>query len=227
MAPGPRRAHLQRAVPVLDHLQRQHELLAKLLLAPADEGLGRQRADRVVGRIEAAVVGLARPDRQHDRARHAELAFDAIERCAMLLPDLAPGRGQPRDARLLQVVRRHLHELRLRRAGRRAARQGEVGKLQVRLERARGRIEGRARDAGALGVRPQRGDELREGGIGRARRIRQQPDRQPKRREAACATAAPEQREQARADQWALFLCAACSLFLCAVCSALLEMRST
>ncbi len=75
--------------------------------------------------------------------------------------------GQPRDARFLEVVGRHLHELGLRRrAGRGTARQNQIRQLVIGLEIARFGIEGCPRDARRLRLGPERGDELGEGGIG-------------------------------------------------------------
>ena len=64
--------------------------------------------------------------------------------------------GEPRNVRLLEVVGRRLHELRLS-ARRRSlpARKIEIGQRQIGLEPARRRIEGPARDAHALRLRPQ------------------------------------------------------------------------
>ena len=93
-----------------------------------------------------------------------------IERGAILLHQLLPLLGQPRDACLLDVVGRHLHELGLRRrTGRGTAGQDQIGQLVVGLQPARLGIERRARNAGRLRFRPQRGDELREGGVGGVR----------------------------------------------------------
>ena len=74
-APGA--AHLLARHAVLQHLQRGQELAAEHVLAPAGIGLRRQHADRVVRQLVAAVGGLAAPDRQDDRGRHAELPLDA------------------------------------------------------------------------------------------------------------------------------------------------------
>ena len=87
----------------------------------------------------------------------------------MLLHQLLPLGRQPRDRGFLDVIRRHLHELGLRRrAGRGPSRQDQIGQFVIRLEAARLGIERRARHAGRLRLRPQRGDELGEGGVGGA-----------------------------------------------------------
>ena len=167
---GPGRAHvLARHLAVAKEFQRQDEFGAVLILAPADIGLRRQHAQPVVGQRVAAVICFAAPDREHDRRRHAEARFDRGKCCAMLLHQPLPLGRQPRDAGFFQIVRRHLHELGLRRrTGGRASGQHQIGQLEIGLEAACLRIERRARDSGRLRLRPQRSNELREAGIGGA-----------------------------------------------------------
>ena len=165
-APG-RTQILARHLAVAEHLQRQDELVAILILAAADIGLRRQHAHRVVRQRVAAVIGLAAPDREHDGRRHAEALFDPLKARAVFLHQPLPFFGELRDAGFLDVVGRHLHELGLRRrAGRGPSGQDQIGQFVIRLEAAGFVVERRARHAGGLRVRPQRGDELGEGGVG-------------------------------------------------------------
>ena len=69
---------------VLQHFQRVQEFVSEEILALADIGLRRQHADGVERQLVAAVIGLARPDRQHDIAGHAELFLDARQRVVVL-----------------------------------------------------------------------------------------------------------------------------------------------
>ena len=88
---GPGRAHvLARHRALAEDLQRQDELGAILILAPADIGLRRQHAQRVVRQRVAAVIGLAAPDREHDGGGHAEALFDLGQRGAMFLHQPLP-----------------------------------------------------------------------------------------------------------------------------------------
>ena len=121
---------------VLQHLQRGEEFAAEHVLAPADIGLRRQHADGVVRQLVAAVVGLAAPDRQHDRGLHAELPLDRIERGAVRLEELLALRGEPRDRILSHIIGRRLHELRLLR---RPAPAGPAGRGRAAKDRARAR----------------------------------------------------------------------------------------
>jgi hypothetical protein len=81
-------------VAFLNHFQREEKLFAKLFLAAAEIRLRHQRAQRAVRKFCRAVVGLPAPDRQHDRARHAETLLDRAERFLMLGGQRAPLRGQ-------------------------------------------------------------------------------------------------------------------------------------
>ena len=157
----------ERDMAFLQHLQREQKLLAELLLAPPEIGLRRERADRAVRHLRGAVTGLARPDRQHDRAGTPKRCSISRQRRAMLLGELAPLRGERVERALLQVLRRRLHELRLRGLPVRPARDHEIGQRQIRLEAARRRIEGRARDAELLRVGPEACEEALERRIGR------------------------------------------------------------
>ncbi len=173
---GPGRAHVLACHhAVADHLQRQDELGAILILAPADIGLRRQHAQSVIGQRVAAVIGFAAPDRKHDGCGHAEARLDCGERGAIFLQQPLPFRRQPRDAGFFQIIGRHLHELGLRRrAGRGTTGQDQIGQFVVGLETAGLGIERRARHAGRLRLRPQRGDELREAGVSGEGRMREQ-----------------------------------------------------
>ena len=147
-APG--RTHVGARHAVLQHLQGVQEFVLEELLALADIGLRRQHADCVVRKLVAAIVGFARPDRQHDIAGHAKFFFDAGERVAVLHGELPPARGQTIKGCFAQILRGRLDELRLLRGFLRLAGNGEVGKREIGLETARGSVEGRARDAECL-----------------------------------------------------------------------------
>src|SRR6185312_15575585 len=94
---------------------REDELGPVLLLATADIGLGRQHADEIIGQSVAAIVGFATPDRKHHGWWHAEAGFDRGQRRTVLRQQPLPIPRETRDARLLQIVRRHLDEFGLRR----------------------------------------------------------------------------------------------------------------
>ena len=88
----------------------------------------------------------------------------ARKRRAMLLAQLASLRGERVERGLFQVLRRRLHEFRLRRLAVRPARDDEIGQRQIRLEPARRRIEGRARTPSAGGrIEASRNVECRIG----------------------------------------------------------------
>jgi hypothetical protein len=143
------------------------EFVAILILAPPDIGLRCHHTERIIGLLVAAVIGFTAPDRQHDAGRHVEALLDPGKRVVILLHQPLPFFGQPRDARFLEIIRRHLHELGLRRrAGGRAPRQDQIRQFVIRLETARLAVERRARHPGGLRLRPQRGDELGEAGVG-------------------------------------------------------------
>ena len=82
---GPRASHCgQRHMALLQHLQREQEFLAELLLAPPEIRLRRKRAHRAVRHFRRAIAGLARPDRQHDRRparRSAARSCASVARC--------------------------------------------------------------------------------------------------------------------------------------------------
>ena len=141
-------------MPLFEHLQREQKLLAELLLAAPEIGLRRKRADRAMRHLRGAVIGLARPDRQHDRARHAEALLDLRQRRAMLFGKRAALRGEPVERGLLQVLGGRLHEFGLRGLAVRPAGNHEIGQRKIRLEAARRRIEGRARHAELLRIGP-------------------------------------------------------------------------
>jgi len=104
-----------------------------------------------------AVIGLAAEDREQHGRRRAELLLDGGKRRTILLVKLAALHGEPFDRRLLDVIRRRLHEFRLsRRRLFRPAGQHQIRQRQVGLEPAGGLIERRARDAERLRLRPQR-----------------------------------------------------------------------
>ncbi len=95
---GPGAAHgRERNVAFLQHLEREQEFLPELFLAAAEIGLRRQHADRVVRKLGVAVTGLASPDRQHHRARDAEVLLDRRKRRAVLGRKLATLRGKARE----------------------------------------------------------------------------------------------------------------------------------
>ena len=152
---------------VLQHLQRMQEFIVEEFLALADIGLCRQHADGVIGQLIAAIVGFARPDRQHDTSGHAEFFLDARQRVAILHGKLPAARGKAVEARLAQILRRGLHEFRLLRSLLRLARNGEIGQRQVGFKPARRGIERSARDTHRLRRRPLRGQPLLEGSVGR------------------------------------------------------------
>ncbi len=127
-APG--RAQVGARHAVLQHLQRGEEFVAEEILALAGVGLRRQHADGVEPVMFAAVVGLARPDRQHDVARHAELFFDARERALVLRGELLALRGQALEGRLAQILPGRLHEFGLLRRLLGAAGDGEIGQRE-------------------------------------------------------------------------------------------------
>ena len=169
---GPGRAHGgERDVAFLQHLEREQKLLAELLLAPAEIGLRRERADRAVRHLRGAVVRSRAP---RSPARSAPGTPKRCSICASVARccsrELAPLRGEPVERGLLQILRGRLHELRLRGLAVRPAGDHEIGQRQVRLEAARRRIEGRARDAELLRSRPQRLEEPVERRIGKRRR---------------------------------------------------------
>jgi len=142
------------------------EFVAEEILAFADIGLRRQHADGILARGLAAVIGLARPDRQHDIAGHAELALDARERRLVLRGKLGALRGEAREIAFAQILSWRLHELGLLRLLFRAAGNGEIGQREVGLKAADGGVEGGARDAELLRVGPGGLEEGLEGGVG-------------------------------------------------------------
>ncbi len=95
MAPPQDERRSARGTPSCSIFKRVQEFVAEEILALAGIGLRRQRADGVERQLVAAVVGLARPDRQHDVAGHADLALDAGERVAVLRGELLAARGEP------------------------------------------------------------------------------------------------------------------------------------
>ena len=154
----------------LQHLQREQEFLAELLLAAPEIRLRGERADRAVRQLRGAVVGLARPDRQHDRARHADSAarFASASRDAFSA-SARPCAASRSNADSFRYSRGRLHEFRLRGLAVRPARDHEIGQRKIRLEAARRRVERRARHAALLRIGPQRLDEPVERRIGRGR----------------------------------------------------------
>ena len=95
--------------------------MAEHVLALAHIGLGGEHADRVVGQLVMAEIGLAAPDREHHRAGHAELLLDPFERRGVLRAQLRALGGEARNVGLLEIVGRRLDELglaALRRLGR-------------------------------------------------------------------------------------------------------------
>ena len=151
MAP-PGAAHVGEAdVAPLKHFQRQQEFLEEHVLALARIGLGGEHADRIMGQIVVAEIGLAAPDRQHHAARHPESLLDRRKRGTVLIAQLLALRGEARNRALLEVVGGSLDELglaALRRFG--PTRNGEIGQRQVRLQPTRRLIEGRSRHAEPL-----------------------------------------------------------------------------
>ena len=139
-APG--RAQVLARHAVLQHFQRVQEFVAEKILALADIGLRRQHAQRIVRLPFGAVIGLARPDRQHHIAGHAEHLLDARQRVAVLRGEFLALRGEARECRLAQILRRRLHEFRLLRRGFGAAGQREIGQPEIGLEPANAGIEG-------------------------------------------------------------------------------------
>src|SRR5438105_6275503 len=74
---GPGCAHvLARHLALANHLQRQNNLTAILILAPSDIGLCRQHAQAIVRKRVAAVIGFTAPDREHDAGGTAESPCD-------------------------------------------------------------------------------------------------------------------------------------------------------
>ncbi len=174
-APG--RAQIAARHAVLQHLQGVQEFVAEEILALADIGLRGQDAQRVVRLAFGAVISLARPDRQHHIAGHAEGFLDARERGAVLRGEFAPLRGEPGEGRLAQISRRRLHEFRLaRRRLFRPAGQREIGQRIIRREPARGGVESGARDAELMRSRPQRLQPLLKRGVGEGRRGDKEPN---------------------------------------------------
>ena len=174
-APG--RAQIRARHAVLQHLQRVEEFVAEEILALAGEGLRRQHAHGIEAVLLAAVIGLARPDRQHHGAGHAELALDARQRVLVLRGECFALRGQAREGRLAQILPRRLHEFGLLRRRLLAAGDVEIGQRQIRLEPARRGIEDGARDAERLRVRPGRLQPLLERRVGESwRNGKQQND---------------------------------------------------
>ncbi len=163
---------------LLEHLERQQKLLPEEIFALAVIGLGGEHAHRVLGQLVAPEVGFAAPDREQNVAGHPELPLDGGERDLMLLGEPPALLGEPRDARLLDVVGRRLHEFGLARRGSALlSGQVEVGQREVGLQRARRQIEGRARDTHFTRLRPQRRQPLREGRIGGGgRRWQREPE---------------------------------------------------
>ena len=94
-APG--RAHVGARHAVLQHLQGMQEFISEEILALADIGLRRQHADGVGRQPISAIIGFARPDREHDIAGDAEFLLDARQWFAILRGEL-PARAR-RDAR--------------------------------------------------------------------------------------------------------------------------------
>ena len=108
---GPRAFHVgEFDFAVVEDFQRQQEFVAELVLAPAKIGLRGQHPDGAALVDGAAVIGFAAEDRQHNCRRHAELAFDRVERRAILRIEHAALRRELLDGRLLEIIRRRLHE---------------------------------------------------------------------------------------------------------------------
>ena len=111
MQSGPNERH----VSFLQHLQGEQEFLAELLLAPSEIGLRRERADCAVRQRRGAVIRLAAPDCQHDRAGDAEALLDFGKRRAMLPGERAALRSEAVECGLLQVFgRRFVTPLKIR-----------------------------------------------------------------------------------------------------------------
>jgi hypothetical protein len=141
---APRGTQIRARHPVLQHLQGMQKFVVEEILALADIGLGRKHADSIVRKLIPAVIGLARPDRQHDVPRYAEFLFDARQRIAILRGELPSARCETIEARLPQILRRRLHEFGLLRLLLGTSRDGEIGQRIVRLQAARCGIECRA-----------------------------------------------------------------------------------
>src|SRR5262245_18162403 len=103
------------------------EFIAEEILALADIGLCCKDANGILAVEFTREITLARPDRQHDAARHAELFFDACESVAILRCELPSTRSKTIKARLPQILRRRLHEFRLLRLLLGTAGDGEIG----------------------------------------------------------------------------------------------------
>ena len=164
-APGA--LHVLALEAVLQHLHRQQELVAEHVLALAGISLGGEHAHRVEAILGVAEVGLAAPDREQHRPRHAELLFDRGERRGVLGAKLRAFRGEAGHVRLLEIIGRRLDELglpALRRLG--APGDREIGQRQIGLEPLGCGIEGRPADPHRLRIRPRAGKPLLERGIG-------------------------------------------------------------
>ena len=166
---GPGAAHIGKLdVALLQHFERDQKFRKEFILAFAEIGLRRQHADCVMRLRRTAVVGLAAENRQQHGRGDAEPDVDALEWLTILIKQFAALRGQALERRLLEIIRRRLHEFRLsRRRLFRPAGQDQIGQRQVRFKPARSEVEGRARDTELLRARPHRfqpGAEPRIGG---------------------------------------------------------------
>jgi hypothetical protein len=155
------------AHPVLQQLEGRHQLVAEQLLAPAEKGLGGQRLDHVMLRAAGgAVGGLAPPDGQHDRRRHAQLALDALQRRAVLGEQRLALHRQALQIGGVQILGGRSRELGLAlHLARALAGQHQIRHCQIKPHSLEGRIEGAARHARGIGLRPQRLDELPEAAL--------------------------------------------------------------
>ena len=140
-------------------LQRREKLLAEIILAAADAGERRRRADhRAVADLDA-VIGFDAPDGGDEMAVDAIGLLDRVEDLAMLREH----RAAILDARVvdqdIEIVPERFGELGLG--------VHQIHDPQIRRQTRRIRVEDRARDAAPLGLRPEPAEAAAE--IGRRR----------------------------------------------------------
>ena len=155
---------LRRDVAAIEQFEDREEFVAEIILAAADAGERRGRADHRAIADERAVVGFDAPDRRDDVAVDPVLLLDRVEDRLVLRENGAAVRDAIVVHQDVEVIPERFGELGLGIE--------QVHDPQIRREAGDGGVEHRARHAAALGLRPQRGEAAAEIGRRRADRLR-------------------------------------------------------